>query len=119
MFYYATKLLLVLISLYSFVETSDICRKPNWGYNVNGKKLAEFPIKIFEKMGPQSCFRECQAHGNCFSVNWDKKHFTCQLIDKKKSQLKPLIYDENSVYMEMTDTVSILCSEILNIKSRK
>ena len=118
MLYFATELILVFLSLLSLVETSDICHKPNWNNNnANGKRLPEFPIKIFEKIGPQSCYRECQAHGNCFSVNWDRNQFTCQLIDKKKNQLKPLIDDVNFVYMEMTDTVSI--NEILNINCRK
>ena len=117
MLFYATEVLLVFLSLLTFIETSDICHKPNWNNNVNGKKLSEFPIKIFENVGPQSCFRECQAHGNCFSANYDRKQLTCQLLNKKKNQPKPLTDDENFVYMEMTDTVSI--SEILNIKSSK
>ena len=117
MFYYATEVLLVFLSLFTFIETSDICHKPNWNNNVNGKKLPESPIKIFEKIGPQSCYRECQAHGNCFSANYDRKQLTCQLLDKKKNELKPLIDDENFVYMEMTDTVSI--NEIVNLKFHK
>ncbi|XP_078329359.1 thrombospondin-2-like isoform X3 [Crassostrea virginica] len=117
MLYFATELILVFLSLLSLVETSDICHKPNWNNNnANGKRLPEFPIKIFEKIGPQSCYRECQAHGNCFSVNWDRNQFTCQLIDKKKNQLKPLIDDVNFVYMEMTDTVGAggkLCGDVI------
>ncbi|XP_078329274.1 uncharacterized protein LOC144624019 [Crassostrea virginica] len=116
MLFYATEVLLVFLSLLTFIETSDICHKPNWNNNVNGKKLSEFPIKIFENVGPQSCFRECQAHGNCFSANYDRKQLTCQLLNKTKNQPKPLTDDENFVYMEMTDTVSAggkTCGDIL------
>ena len=107
MLYHATGVLLVFLSLYTLVETSDICRKPNGDNNINGKKLTEFPIKIFPNIGLQSCYKECQAHGNCFSANYVRNQFTCQLMDKTKSQLNPLIDAEHFIYMEMTDTVSI------------
>ncbi|XP_078329267.1 fibrinogen-like protein A isoform X1 [Crassostrea virginica] len=105
MLYHATGVLLGFLSLYILVETSDICRKPNGDNNINGKKLTEFPIKIFPNIGLQSCYKECQAHGNCFSANYDRNQLTCQLMDKTKSQLNPLIDAEHFIYMEMTDTV--------------
>ena len=107
MLFHARKFLLVVKLLHTFVKTADICHKPNWNNYTNGKKLSEFPIKIFDKIGLQSCYKECQAHGNCFSANYDRKEFTCQLMNDKKTHWSSLIDDDNSVYMEMPDPVSI------------
>ena len=106
MLHLATEALLVLM-LCTFVKTTDICLQASWDNYTDGQKLPEFPIKIIEKIGLQSCYRECQAHGNCFSVNFNRNEFMCQLINEKASHLKPLFDDENFVYMEITDTVSI------------
>nr|XP_022294245.1 scavenger receptor cysteine-rich type 1 protein M130-like isoform X1 [Crassostrea virginica]XP_022294246.1 scavenger receptor cysteine-rich type 1 protein M130-like isoform X2 [Crassostrea virginica] len=105
MLLHATETLFVLM-LCTFVKTTDICLQASWDNYTDGKKLPEFSIKIIEKIGLQSCYRECQAHGNCFSVNFNRKEFMCQLINEKASHLKPLFDDENFVYMEITDTVS-------------
>ena len=105
----ATETLFVLM-LCTLVKTTDICPKTNWDNYTDGKKLPEFPIKIFENIGLQSCYKECLAHGNCFSLNFNRKEFMCQLINKKESHLKSLLDDENFIYMEITDadTVSII-----------
>ena len=114
MLLHATESLYVLIMfLYTFVKNTDICLKASWDNYTDGKKLPEFPIKHFEKIGMESCYRECLAHGNCFSVNFNPKEFMCQLINDTKSRLKPLINDENFIYIEITDTVSISEIDIL------
>nr|XP_022294247.1 complement factor I-like [Crassostrea virginica] len=93
--------------LCTLVKTTDICPKTNWDNYTDGKKLPEFPIKIFENIGLQSCYRECLAHGNCFSVNFNRKELMCQLINEKASHLKSLLDDENFIYMEITDADTV------------
>lgn len=103
----ASEFLLVFIVLCNVVDTVDICQKSTLYDYTMGKKLPGFPIKIFENIGPQSCFRECQAHGNCASVNYNRSEFSCQLMNDRKSESKPLSDDGNFFYLEMKDTVSI------------
>lgn len=90
------------------VKTTFICPKPDWNNYTPGKKLQKFPIKILDTMGLNSCYKECKAHGKCFSINFDRKFFVCQLLSEKQSESKPLTDDENSVYMELTDIVRSL-----------
>ncbi|XP_078327552.1 thrombospondin-1-like isoform X2 [Crassostrea virginica] len=106
MLYPAKEFIFVSIFFINSVKTADICYKSDWNNYIVGKKLSEFPIKIFDKIGPQSCYRECQAHGNCFSANYDKKESTCQLMNTKKSEMKLLTDDENFIHIELTDTDS-------------
>lgn len=87
------------------VKTAFICPKSDWNNYMSGKKLQEFPIKIFDTMGLISCYKECKAHGKCLSINFNRKLFVCELLSEKKSESKPLTDDQNSVYMEITDIV--------------
>lgn len=90
------------------VKTAFICPKSDWNNYMSGKKLQEFPIKIFDTMGLISCYKECKAHGKCLSINFNRKLFVCELLSEKKSESKPLTDDQNSVYMEITDIVRSL-----------
>ena len=112
MLLHAKEFIFVPIFLINSVNTADICHKSIWNNYIVGKKLSEFPIKIFENIGQQSCYRECQAHGNCFSANYDKQKFTCQLMNTKKSEIKLLTDDENFIHMELTDIVSTVINKI-------
>ena len=112
MLLHAKEFIFVPIFLINSVKTADIRHKSNWNNYIVGKKLSEFPIKIFENIGQQSCYRECQAHGNCFSANYDKQKFTCQLMNTKKSEIKLLTDDENFIHMELTDIVSTVINKI-------
>ena len=112
MLHHAKEFTFVSLFLMKFVKAADICHKSNWRNYIVGKKLSEFPIKIFEKIGLQSCYRKCQAHGNCFSANYDKKEYNCQLMNTKKSEMKLLTDDENFIHMELTDTVSTVILKI-------
>ncbi|XP_078329393.1 thrombospondin-2-like [Crassostrea virginica] len=116
MFRKASVFLLVFIVLCNVVDTVDICQKSTLYDYTMGKKLPGFPIKIFENIGPQSCFRECQAHGNCASVNYNRSEFSCQLMNDRKSESKPLSDDGNFFYLEMKDTVdagSKTCGDVV------
>ena len=119
MLYPAKEFIFVSIFFINSVKTADICYKSNWNNYIVGKKLSEFPIKIFDKIGPQSCYRECQAHGNCFSANYDKNESTCQLMNTKKSEMKLLIDDENFIHIELTDTVSTVINKIIKSVTSK
>lgn len=90
------------------VKTAFICPKSDWNNYMSGKKLQEFPIKVFDTMGLNSCYKECKAHGKCLSINFNRKLFVCELLSEKKSESKPLTDDQNSVYMEITDIVRSL-----------
>lgn len=90
------------------VKTAFICPKSDWNNYMSGKKLQEFPIKIFDTMGLNSCYKECKAHGKCFSINFNRKLFVCELLSEKKSEAKPLADDQDSVYIEITEIVRSL-----------
>lgn len=87
------------------VKTAFICPKSDWNNYMSGKKLQEFPIKIFDTMGLNSCYKECKAHGKCLSINFNRKLFVCELLSEKQSESKPLTDDQDSVYLEITDIV--------------
>lgn len=90
------------------VKTAFNCPKSDWNNYLSGKKLQEFPIKILDTMGLNSCYRECKAHGKCLSINFNRKLFVCELLSEKQSESKPLTDDQDSVYMEITDIVRSL-----------
>lgn len=90
------------------VKTTFNCPKSDWNNYMSGKKLQEFPIKILDTMGLNSCYKECKAHGKCLSINFNRKLFVCELLSEKQSETKPLADDQNSVYMEITDIVRSL-----------
>lgn len=90
------------------VKTAFNCPKSDWNNYMSGKKLQEFPIKFFDTMGLNSCYKECKAHGKCLSINFNRKLFVCELLSEKKSEAKPLADDQDSVYMEITEIVRSL-----------
>ena len=75
---------------------------------MSGKKLQDFPIKTFDTMGLNSCYKECKAHGKCLSINFNRKLFVCELLSEKQSESKPLADHQDSVYLEITDIVRSL-----------
>lgn len=90
------------------VKTAFNCPKSDWNNYMSGKKLQEFPIKFFDTMGLNSCYKECKAHGKCLSINFNRKLFVCELLSEKKSEAKPLADDQDSVYIEITEIVRSL-----------
>lgn len=74
------------------------------------KKLDIFPIRFFNQISPNRCLEECQDHGDCLSVNYDRMQFYCELLNQKERPAKPLIETVNYVYMELDDIVSIFFS---------
>ncbi|XP_062609284.1 hemicentin-1-like [Saccostrea cucullata] len=95
------------------LNTTTECLTPKYEY-VSGKKLSDFPFKLFYKIGLNSCYKECQAHGGCLSANFDRKHLTCQLFSVKKSDTKLLIDDMDFVHVELPDTSDgrKICGEV-------
>nr|XP_034334344.1 thrombospondin-2 [Crassostrea gigas] len=91
------------------VKTAFICPKSDWNNYMSGKKLQEFPIKILDTMGLNSCYKECKAHGKCLSINFNRKLFVCELLSEKQSESKTLTDDQNYVYMEITDIIEKTC----------
>lgn len=90
------------------VKTAFLCPKSDWNNYMLGKKLQEFPIKILDTIGLNSCYKECKAHGKCLSINFDRKLFVCQLLSEKQRETKHLTDDQNFVYMEITVIVRFL-----------
>ncbi|XP_061195958.1 thrombospondin-2-like [Saccostrea echinata] len=92
----------LVVSLSNCLNTATSCLTPKPDY-ISGKKLSVYPIKLFDRIGLNLCFKECQAHGGCLSANFDRKHLTCQLLSSKKSDTKPLIDDVDFFHMELPD----------------
>ncbi|XP_062609289.1 thrombospondin-2-like [Saccostrea cucullata] len=66
-----------------------------------GKKLSISPIKILYNIGPNACYKECKEHGNCFSVNYNIKFFTCEFLPVAQWQKSGKVNeDKDFIYME-------------------
>jgi hypothetical protein len=104
---YLSGLVILEITLYYGLkaETESSCVKVNMDQTM-GKKLPVSPLKIFDKMGPRGCSKECQRVPGCLSVNYNRKQLTCELIGQRKSDAQPLIHDDDFIYMDLPDSVS-------------
>ncbi|XP_078329289.1 uncharacterized protein LOC144624024 isoform X2 [Crassostrea virginica] len=93
---------LTSVSDYSACLTTDIKSFVNVETE---KKLDIFPIRFFNQISPNRCLEECQDHGDCLSVNYDRIKFYCELLNQKERPAKPLIETVNYVYMELEHIV--------------
>jgi hypothetical protein len=103
--YYVLGMLLLEKVLYCGSETKNTCSKSNINHTI-GKKLPVLPIKSMYDIGPNACFKECQRVRSCLSVNYNTNHLFCELLDRTKSDIQPLISDEDFIHMELPDIVS-------------
>ncbi|CAG2255457.1 PPP1C [Mytilus edulis] len=58
-------------------------------------KLQGFTYHSFDHMSPRACFKECIRRPRCFSYNYNKVHFTCEINLKPDSD--SLVYFLNVV----------------------
>jgi hypothetical protein len=73
-----------------------------------GKKLPVYPLLVLSEIGPQMCYRECQAYTFCLSINFNRKMLTCELNSQRKNGSLSLIADNDFIYRDIPDTVSTL-----------
>lgn len=74
-----------------------------------GKKLPMAPFMVLDKFGQQKCYLECEVYGGCFSINYNRKHLTCELNSGRKSSILSLIHDSEYVYKEIPRPVNKTC----------
>lgn len=93
----------IVLCFSSEIETT--CVRFNINHSI-GKRLPVFPLKSLDGMGPGACYMKCQRVRDCLSVNYNRNHFICELLGQKKSNVTPLISDEDSIHIDLPDTVS-------------
>jgi hypothetical protein len=73
-----------------------------------GKKLPVYPLLVLSEIGPQMCYRECEAYTFCLSINFNRKMLICELNSQRKNDSLSLVADNNFIYRDIPNTVSTL-----------
>jgi hypothetical protein len=76
-----------------------------------GNKLPVYPLLVLYEIGPQMCYRECQAYTFCLSINFNRKMLICELNSQRRNGSLILVADNDFIYRDIPDTVrTLLCS---------
>lgn len=99
---------IIFLALCQKISTNNItCVAPIKDPDIQiGKKLPISTFLVLNKIGFQSCFKECEAYANCLSVNFNRIHYTCGLNEFKESELHALVDAGDIIYREIPDLVS-------------
>lgn len=73
-----------------------------------GQKLPATPFMVFNSFGVQMCLSECGKYAMCSSLNYNLKHFVCELNSGWKTESLSWISDDEYVYHEIPRPVSVL-----------
>jgi hypothetical protein len=98
--------LILKMSLLYCSETENACLNLNKNHTA-GKKLPVFPLKIMDDIGTCGCFKECQRVSKCLVVNYNTKHFICDIeLIGQKSDFEPPS-DGDFIHMELYVNTSL------------
>lgn len=84
-----------------------------------GQKLPATPFMVFNSFGVQMCLSECEKYVMCSSLNYNLKHFVCELNSGWKTESLSWISDDEYVYHEIPRPINKVCgAETCNAVSR-
>uniref|UniRef100_K1RJY9 Hepatic lectin n=1 Tax=Magallana gigas TaxID=29159 RepID=K1RJY9_MAGGI len=84
-----------------------------------GQKLPATPFMVFNSFGVQMCLSECEKYVMCSSLNYNLKHFVCELNSGWKTESLSWINDDEYVYHEIPRPINKVCgAETCNADSR-